>query len=165
MKTNCANNRCAEVHSSTCVKYTGSGSTTLGIYCDDSLNTVLDALIAKVEELEAKVADTCRLSIVGIRISTRNSNGTPTQMIVKLDNTDNRYTPIIFRVTSSGTEFQLGSSSFNPVTNQITLDQGSLTNMSQSDFFRVTQGSCTAEFIMPNLGNNPDDSGSINPLL
>jgi len=52
MKTNCANNRCAEIHSSACVKYTGSGSTSLGIYCDDALNPVLDALIAKVEELE-----------------------------------------------------------------------------------------------------------------
>jgi hypothetical protein len=162
MKTNCANNRCAEVHSSTCVKYTGSGSTSLGIYCDDSLNTVLDSLIAKVEELEAKVADTCRLSIAGIRISARNTAGVPTQMIVKLDNTDNRFTPIIYRVTSSGTEFQLASSSFNNVTNQITLD--SLTNMNQSDFFRVTQGSCTAEFIMPNLGSNTADAPSINPL-
>lgn len=161
MKTNCANNRCAEVHSSTCVKYTGSGSTTLGIYCDDSLNTVLDALIAKVEELEAKVADTCRLSIVGIRVSTRDASGTPTQMIVKLDNTDNRFTPIIYRVNSSGTEFQLASS-FNSVTNQITLD--SLTNMNQSDFFRVTQGGCIAEFVMPNLGDNTSDIPSINPL-
>jgi hypothetical protein len=85
-------------------------------------------------------------------------------MIVKLDNTDNRFTPIIFRVNSSGTEFQLGSSSFNSVTNQITLDQGSLTNMNQSDFFRVTQGGCTAEFVMPNLGDNASDIPSINPL-
>ena len=162
MKTNCANNRCAEIHSSACVKYTGSGSTSLGIYCDDALNPVLDALIAKVEELEAKVADTCRLSIAGVRISSRDGAGTPTQIILKLDNTDNRYTPILYRVTSSGTEFQLPSS-FNPVTNQITL-QVSGTSLTQSDFFRVVQGTCTAEFIMPNLGNNTSDIAAINPL-
>jgi hypothetical protein len=161
MKTNCANNRCAEIHSSACVKYTGSGSTSLGIYCDDALNPVLDALIAKVEELEAKVADTCRLSISGVRISTRNGSGTPTQIILKLDNTDNRYTPLLYRVTSSGTEFQLASS-FNNVTNQITLD--TMTNLAQSDFFRVVQGSCTAEFIMPNLGDNTSDRPATNPL-
>lgn len=161
MKTNCANNRCAEIHSSACVKYTGSGSTSLGIYCDDALNPVLDALIAKVEELEAKVADTCRLSIAGVRISTRNTAGTPTQIILKLDNTDNRYTPILYRVTSSGTEFQLPAS-FNPVTNQLNLD--SMINLTQSDFFRVVQGSCTAEFIMPNLGDNTSDRPATNPL-
>lgn len=161
MKTNCANNRCAEIHSSACVKYTGSGSTSLGIYCDDALNPVLDALIAKVEELEAKVADTCRLSIAGVRISSRDGSGTPTQIILKLDNTDNRYTPILYRVNSSGTEFQLPSS-FNNVTSQITLD--TMTNLTQSDFFRVVQGNCTAEFIMPNLGDNTSDIAANNPL-
>jgi hypothetical protein len=161
MKTNCANNRCAEVHSSACVKYTGSGSTSLGIYCDDALNPVLDALIAKVEELEAKVADTCRLSIAGVRISIRNA-GTPTQLILKLDNTDNRYTPLLYRVSSSGTEFQLAAS-FNNVTNQITLDVSG-SNLTQSDFFRVVQGNCSAEFIMPNLGDNTSDVAAINPL-
>ena len=161
MKTNCANNRCAEIYSSACVKYTGSGSTSLGIYCDDALNIVLDALILKVEELEAKVADTCRLIIAGVRISSRDGSGTPTQIILKLDNTDNRFTPILYRVTSSGTEFQLPSS-FNTVTNQITLD--TMTNLTQSDFFRVVQGTCTAEFIMPNLGDNASDIAANNPL-
>jgi len=155
MKTNCANNRCAEVHSSACVKYTGSGSASLGIYCDDALNPVLDALIAKVEELEAKVADTCRLSIAGVRISSRDGvSNVPTQMVVKLDNSDNRYTPILYRVNTSGTEFQL-STNFNPVTNQITIE--SLNGFNQSDFLRVVQNNCMAEFIMPNLGANQYD--------
>jgi len=161
MKTNCNNHRCSEVHSSACVKYTGQSSQSLGIYCDDDLNTVIGTLLSTVEELQQKVADTCRLSIAGVRISARNGSGTPTQIIVKLDNTDNRFTPLLYRVNSSGTEFQLPTS-FNNVTNQITLD--SLTNLSQSDFFRVKQGNCVAEFIMPNLGNNTSDIPSINPL-
>lgn len=162
MKTNCANNRCAEVHSSTCVKYTGSGSASLGIYCDDSLNTVLDALIAKVEELEAKVADTCRLSISGVRIIERNGTSyLPTQMGIKLDNVDNRYTPIVYRVNANGTEFQVPAS-YNPVTSLITIS--SLNGFNQSDFLRVEQGNCTAEFIMPNLGANPNDQPATSTL-
>ena len=122
MKTNCANNRCAEVHSSACVKYTGSGSASLGIYCDDALNPVLDALIAKVEELEAKVADTCRLSIAGVRISLRDSTSNlPTQMVVKLDNVDNRFTPILYRVNTNGTEFPVNIT-YNTVTSSIVIE-------------------------------------------
>ncbi len=155
MKTNCANNRCAEVHSSACVKYTGSGSASLGIYCDDALNPVLDALIAKVEELEAKVADTCRLSIAGVRISLRDSTSNlPTQMVVKLDNVDNRFTPILYRVNTNGTEFPVNIT-YNTVTSSITIE--SLNGFNQSEFLRVEQGACTAEFIMPNLGANPND--------
>lgn len=155
MKTNCANNRCAEVHSSACVKYTGSGSASLGIYCDDALNPVLDALIAKVEELEAKVADTCRLSIAGVRISLRDSTSNlPTQMVVKLDNVDNRFTPILYRVNTNGTEFPVNIT-YNTVTSSITIE--SLNGFNQSEFLRVEQGPCTAEFIMPNLGANQND--------
>jgi hypothetical protein len=155
MKTNCANNRCAEVHSSACVKYTGSGSASLGIYCDDALNPVLDALIAKVEELEAKVADTCRLSIAGVRISLRDSTSNlPTQMVVKLDNVDNRFTPILYRVNTNGTEFPVNIT-YNTVTSSITIE--SLNGFNQSEFLRVEQGTCTAEFIMPNLGANQND--------
>jgi hypothetical protein len=75
-------------------------------------------------------------------------------MVVKLDNSDNRYTPILYRVNTNGTEFQL-STNFNPVTNQITIE--SLSGFNQSDFFRVLQNNCVAEFIMPNLGANQYD--------
>lgn len=162
MKTNCGNNRCAEVHSSACVKYTGTGSPSLEIYCDDTLNTVLDSLIAKVVELEAKVADTCRLAIAGAIVSARNTTGKPIQFKVKLDNTDDRFTPVIYRVTSAGTELAYPSASYNTVTKIITID--AVDNTNQTDFFRVVQGSCTAEFIMPNLGNNTSDIPSISSL-
>lgn len=161
MKTNCANDRCTEVHSSACVKYTGTGSPSLGIYCDDTLNTVLDTLIAKVAELEAKVADTCRLTIAGAIVSARNTAGTPIQFKIKLDNTDDRFTPTIYRVTSGGTETAY-SSSYNSVTKIVTIDSVNGTN--QTDFFRVTQGNCTAEFVMPLLGNNTSDTPTTNPL-
>jgi hypothetical protein len=51
MKTNTGQNRCTTIGSTTCMKYTGDPIPSLGIYCDDDLNAVLDVLFAKVIEI------------------------------------------------------------------------------------------------------------------
>lgn len=51
MKTNSGQSRCTTIGSTTCMKYTGEAIPTLGIYCDDDLNAVLDVLFAKVIEI------------------------------------------------------------------------------------------------------------------
>lgn len=51
MKTNSGQSRCTTIGSTTCMKYTGDPIPTLGIYCDDDLNAVLDVLFAKVIEI------------------------------------------------------------------------------------------------------------------
>lgn len=51
MKTNTGQNRCTTIGSTTCMKYTGDAIPSLGIYCDDDLNAVLDVLFDKVIEI------------------------------------------------------------------------------------------------------------------
>jgi hypothetical protein len=88
MKTNTGQNRCTTIGSTTCMKYTGDPIPSLGIYCDDDLNAVLDVLFAKVIEIaSSKGLDLSGIDPKCTSITTADKNSLVTvlnKMIAKL---------------------------------------------------------------------------------